>query len=196
MNPLFHEFHYFDLKFIINLNEFNAIKELRFLFERKLNPSLKKFSSNQSLVPINQLEERYGTGGPLKHKDRVFRAKNFGSNLSLHSLGNGLEDRLSKNRSQIDRTKLSKVGEKVNEYIIDSFKGLTKSVETVVQQFGSVSRNRLFWDLVSNQMKANGYKTYTAMTCYSMFTEHVCDYYSLVCLRNPFISSNIFFNCI
>ena len=199
VNPLFTIFHIFDMKYIISLQEFNVVRDLRDLFSRKLskfshNSSLgqRNYSSNQSLVHRNKFDDRSGAKSPTKQRDLVFRnSAKMSSNLSLHSMSNGFDNKIiSKNRSQIDKLKLKNIGLKIDNSLIVSFKALAKCVETISAQFGHVSHNTHYWELVSNQMRANGYKTYWPQDCKQIFTEHVCDYYSLV-MSCPF--SHLFF---
>lgn len=113
VNPLFSEFHYFDLKYIICLSEFNFVKDLRYMFENKLQKNQNKFNSSQSLVAMNQMVKSQSLQTSVKQKQLVFRAKNFGSNLSLQSTNDGSGDNISKNRQQIVRTKLERIGQKL-----------------------------------------------------------------------------------
>ncbi|CAG2176946.1 unnamed protein product [Oppiella nova] len=126
-------------------------------------------------------------------------AKKFGSNLSLfsnndnHKNGNKYgstqslasnqttpknKHRYQSNKDIVETVKLQKISH-LSQSRIQEFKTLANGVKAIVAQFGHSSRLENFWELVCNQMRANGYKNYSVLTTRNVFTEYVCDYYSL-----------------
>ncbi|XP_054153334.1 uncharacterized protein LOC128952036 [Oppia nitens] len=215
VNPIFTWLNWFDIKYVVDLSEFEDIRDLRQSFaikrleKRKIFVS-KKFPSNTSLnsnVSNNCLEKR-----------KLLVSKKFPSNTSLNSnvsitsniwslneqkIHNkyGSQQSLVSNCSSykqkspqdyqkvktrskleaIEQSNLMKLNRVSNfsQKRINEFKLLAKCVDTITSQLGNFSRLRNFWELVSNEMTANGENKFDSEMCRSVFTEFVCDYYAL-----------------
>ncbi|CAG2108291.1 unnamed protein product [Medioppia subpectinata] len=178
VNPMFSALHWFDMKYLVNLCEFNQIRDLRQAFKTKPHHKskeygligAKKFGSNMSLLSNsndNKTCSKYGSNGSLASNQTIPKTKT----------------KYQTNKDIVETVKLNKVTN-LSKSRINEFKTLANSVQTIVGQFGHCSRVHNFWDLVANQMRANGYDD-SAQNARNIFTEFVCDYYALVLIRCP-----------
>lgn len=152
VNPLFYLFHTYDMKHVLGVRQFQLIRDLRNNFQQKCTKSLPNSGFS----------------------------KTFSHDLSLVSMNADFDNQKTlDNKDIIDPSKLRKMN-KMTDFDINYFKVLSNSVQTIVKQFGHISKAKNFWELVSNQMKQNGYKDMDPFTASNVFTEYISDYYALV----------------
>ncbi|XP_054152460.1 uncharacterized protein LOC128951237 [Oppia nitens] len=189
VNPLFSTFYWFDLKFIVNLREFNEIRDLRQEFNRKLQNSRRfksvsrKYPSNVSLnisfsVNDHKIHNRFNSNHSLTSNRSDFD-RNYRNNVQANRGRDLAYSKASMKTASNDTGKMKKISNLPKTQIIE-FKALAKSITTITGKFGGITKATNFWQLVSNQMFVNGFKHFDSDTCYLIFREFVCDYYGLV----------------